>query len=88
MPITSKRMPEMPPTGTEPDAISMGSSAWITSWRSTISSKLRPIASATSSITGPHAIDVVPWASSSDSASSALPNPMISNMVNGLFQVA
>ena len=46
------------------------------------------MAAATSSMTGPHASAVEPGDSSSDWDGSAFPNPMISNIVNGLSHVA
>ena len=86
--MISKRMADTVPASTVPEAISMSSGAVRTSWRSTTSSRRRPMASATRCSTGPQARVVEPSASSREWLVSGFPNPMISNMVKGLSQVA
>ena len=46
------------------------------------------MAAATRCSTGPHASEIEPGDSSSDSDGSCFPNPMISNIVNGLSHVS
>ena len=88
MPMISKRIPEMVPAATVPELISMSSSARITSKRSSIDDNSRPIPAATTATTDPHPRLRLPGDNSSDCVGSDLPNPMISNIVNGLSHVA
>ena len=88
MPMISKRMPEIVPFSTVPDAIVMSSSARMISCVSSTESSWRPMAAATRWSTGPHASEIDPGDSSSDCDGSCFPKPMISNIVKGLSHVA